>query len=445
MMNNDVAIFLARMTGSLLDPIFLTTVFFILALTRKLFEQAFGSIILAAITATLVSIMLIELTDQTISDDELSAFIAPRFFAAIGFGIIAELMLKILYPRKITERSSDSNSQNTQQALVSESQLEQSNGFTSDLRNEPSASLALQELPKVHSEQDNQFEEGRNSVKVNSQNSNSTLIFLPFVAWLIIFAIWLSTEPYGYRVDSEEQINAALIFLAGAVVCIALVKLIPKLAGQSIEGKVVEKSIAVARMNLNEYLRILKSSNDEEVGLALSLATSYAYHFKIERGIDLYHPASALSRDPGLPLEFSNLANRSKAVGEMHVSATLLVWVHTLRAFTMPQLRPQIIQMWSELRRGVNHVESYRLLVEQTTNKSANFTNVELIPIGLSKEVLNEGNLETNANKEILDGLLDELNSEELRARLLELKGLYEDGLITKEAYDARQIELLSK
>jgi len=80
-----------------------------------------------------------------------------------------------------------------------------------------------------------------------------------------------------------------------------------------------------------------------------------------DEGCDLLDPSICLAKDPMITFRLSNAIGKLQRSGNPQLAAGLMVWVHTLRAMTRPELRTLGRAMWRELERGFPHVEEAAL------------------------------------------------------------------------------------
>ena len=137
---------------------------------------------------------------------------------------------------------------------------------------------------------------------------------------------------------------------------------------------------------INEYITLLRSADDDEVGLALLAAVDFRNQYLAETGIDLFEPKLALFADDNLSFKFARQIEESQAENGI-LAVPLLVWAHTLRATQNPMVRELGREMWGELLRGLDHVdekiESFQFVIGRTPD----LTGMGKVPDGLSPAI----------------------------------------------------------
>jgi hypothetical protein len=129
-----------------------------------------------------------------------------------------------------------------------------------------------------------------------------------------------------------------------------------------------------AAAELSEFLTRMMEADGPVLGLTAMQAADVAARLYADTGgeIDLRSPRAALASRPALLAELIEAVIQLQKAGRQSEAPGTIVWVNTLRAELMPELRPSAKQMWSLIsRRGFLYVEAEearaRLLYEQKT------------------------------------------------------------------------------
>ncbi len=267
-------------------------------------------------------------------------------------------------------------------------------------------------------------------------------IVIAGIAWAVIFWIYILTEPYGSGMSGWEKEHATKVFMAGGVVFLFIGFVLDK--SKSSVGRMLStpirqkaKDFVSERMKkeIKDYIVLLKSADDEEVGLALVLTSNYAQKYLKDTGIDLYEPAVAVQLNPYITFEFSTKIEKYQSEGDNISAAPLLAWGHTLRAITNHQVRDLGREMWGELQRGLPYIDEKIEAVEIVFGEVADISRAKDIPVGLTPreqkttEAINEKSIST----------------EKLEVELENLKSLFEKGLLSKSIYETEQKKLLNR
>ena len=270
-----------------------------------------------------------------------------------------------------------------------------------------------------------------------SDESDSLGKVIRYLGWPILFFIWLSTEPYGSYLNSDEINQSILIFFVGLIIWVAVFGThkfrLPKMRMITTPFKIKAKNYSTNRMKneIQDFITLLRAADDEEVALALVAAVDFRNHFLAETKIDLFEPRVALIADDTLTIKFSRQIEDSQAEGGI-LTAPLLVWAHTLRAIQNPMVREQGREMWAELQRGLENADDKIDSLEFFIGRKADLTGLGEVPDGL-----------TPRNSFVDIKPPKGLSHTEQETELLRLKSLFERGLLTKEVYEQRQREIL--
>lgn len=99
---------------------------------------------------------------------------------------------------------------------------------------------------------------------------------------------------------------------------------------------------------MEQFLNSLKGADQLVIDMTAANAFLWATHFKL-RGIDLFTAETWLPQQISFPIQLHKLL-RDQQKQQFFSSATgLMVWLHTCRALTYPELRFIGREMWKEL------------------------------------------------------------------------------------------------
>ena len=146
---------------------------------------------------------------------------------------------------------------------------------------------------------------------------------------------------------------------------------------------------AKATDEIEQFLLALKGMSDEELGSAVAMAAVVRMSLR-QQGV---LPDEALGI--GLPLPEGqeavvrrNVVQTALAMQRQNhaMAGGAMVWVHTLRAYHLPEVRLLGRQMWSELQRGFAHALPALSFMEQQTRQPPPLGSAlatQFIPVGL--------------------------------------------------------------
>ncbi len=123
------------------------------------------------------------------------------------------------------------------------------------------------------------------------------------------------------------------------------------------------KAAKAAREDIERFILGLKGGSDEELGFVVAQATVFRLMF---RDKNLF-PDSALGVGPPLPnderlqvqtflgemvSQFQSESGGEAATGATSFALGTMVWLHSMRAVTYPEIRVLGREMWQQLERG---------------------------------------------------------------------------------------------
>jgi len=87
--------------------------------------------------------------------------------------------------------------------------------------------------------------------------------------------------------------------------------------------------------------------------------------------VDLRSPRAALVTQPTLLTELAEAITELQNAGNLFEALGPIIWINTLRAELIPELRPSVRQMWSLIdKRGFPFVAKAAKLYEEKTGRS---------------------------------------------------------------------------
>lgn len=108
---------------------------------------------------------------------------------------------------------------------------------------------------------------------------------------------------------------------------------------------------------LESFTELMREQQDEDLGMLVAMACDFRHKFLDATTIDLNRPEFAMDEHPELLFELCASVNEAQREGDFNTAGSMLVWVHTLRAASIPALTPAGQALWAELARGYPHVE----------------------------------------------------------------------------------------
>jgi len=118
----------------------------------------------------------------------------------------------------------------------------------------------------------------------------------------------------------------------------------------------------------------------------MSELLAYATHTRhlLERlGVDLSVPNDIYITHPNLLPELIKRVRAFQTQGNHIAASSMMVWAHTIRATTPPDLKELGTAMWRELSRGLSGVESAAASVAARTGQQLNIAGASMVPFSL--------------------------------------------------------------
>jgi hypothetical protein len=106
---------------------------------------------------------------------------------------------------------------------------------------------------------------------------------------------------------------------------------------------------------LRQFLGMLKAMDGSELGLVVAGVTHMRHALESE-GHNVMDPIVYTTASPTIAIHLGNLVRECQKQGRMQDAASLMVWLHTMRAGIRLELRGLAREMWGQLARGFPHV-----------------------------------------------------------------------------------------
>lgn len=131
---------------------------------------------------------------------------------------------------------------------------------------------------------------------------------------------------------------------------------------------------------LQAFIDSLKCMSPNDVSLIVMGATVVRNSFIKKSRIDFGNPVALLEKKPYIALNLGNLIKDCQRKNQFFHSAAYLVWMHTLRVASQPELYPLGVECWNELSRGIEYINSNPDLIAKCTSEYANPGGYDVIP-----------------------------------------------------------------
>ena len=137
------------------------------------------------------------------------------------------------------------------------------------------------------------------------------------------------------------------------------------------------------RIELNEFINILRSMDAEEIGPLIALATHWRHSF-LTYGYNVIDPFFCVSAYPDVILFLSKSVGKFQKQGKLENAAAFMVWLHTIRACATPSLRGPAREMWGQLSRGFPHVKKAAQGAFLLWGVELNIEHADKFPVGFT-------------------------------------------------------------
>lgn len=139
------------------------------------------------------------------------------------------------------------------------------------------------------------------------------------------------------------------------------------------------------RKELEHFLEGLRGADSDDIGLIVACATDWRHRLAVG-GCDLRFPAVCLLSDSTITFKLVKQIQALQKQGLPHLAVGLMVWVHSLRAMTRPELRRLGREMWKELSRGFDCAEEKAIGAASLIGVKYRTDDCDCIPDGLTPE-----------------------------------------------------------
>ncbi|MCR9128116.1 MAG: hypothetical protein NXI12_01195 [Alphaproteobacteria bacterium] len=137
------------------------------------------------------------------------------------------------------------------------------------------------------------------------------------------------------------------------------------------------------RKDIQNWVDSLRGSDGHELGFVVAQASEYR-HVLLESGINLLRPSIEAELDPNLTGRLSRQIVDLQKQGRQVAAPGLMVWVHSLRAVQVAEIRYLGREMWGHLSRGFPFAHEAAFDFLQQTGVRMRLENHDIFPEGLA-------------------------------------------------------------
>lgn len=142
--------------------------------------------------------------------------------------------------------------------------------------------------------------------------------------------------------------------------------------------------IRSAEEDIDRFIASLRGADVEDLRMIVAVATHWRHVFSAD-GIDLLDPVTAEKNKPTLLMTLNRLI-REVQKEKPEFAVGLMVWLHTVRAANMPELRYKGRIMWGELSQGFEGAEAAGFTLSIMQGVRLHLSTPDLVPAGLEPD-----------------------------------------------------------
>ena len=151
-------------------------------------------------------------------------------------------------------------------------------------------------------------------------------------------------------------------------------------------------SVKAATDDIQRFLQILKGSSSVELGELICFSTLARVKLRNRGSLkdEVFDVAATILEQAPAQYMISQLIPSLQKNKQFSEAAGLMVWLHSLRAFTYLEIRSYGRDMWKELNRGFKQAEESLEIVTMTQPDYVPIMEINelfFIPLGLEPEI----------------------------------------------------------
>lgn len=136
------------------------------------------------------------------------------------------------------------------------------------------------------------------------------------------------------------------------------------------------------------FVEGLRAADSSEVGPILAIATHCRHDLFDNFGWQLLDPIVAEQLHPAITIELGSLIRQHQKARSTIYASGLMVWLFSVRAANIIELRQVGRDMWGQLERGLPFVHQATADLFRATGFALTIDGCEEIPLGLTPEPL---------------------------------------------------------
>lgn len=162
--------------------------------------------------------------------------------------------------------------------------------------------------------------------------------------------------------------------------------------GRWIKKKIYDAGYKTGLEEIERFTLSIRGQTGEEIGMLLAIANLIRIELMNDDRLSMQvlNFESSESEHANAQMFVSNMVRVFQKENQKSDAAGTMVWLHSLRAQSYPELRIKGREMWAELSRGFEHVYDALNDIEAMTQKALpELSNEEIyfIPVGLEPRV----------------------------------------------------------
>lgn len=140
-----------------------------------------------------------------------------------------------------------------------------------------------------------------------------------------------------------------------------------------LQRRVEQRTLRVGRDGLEQFVSTLAGQSEQQIAVFVVMAAAVRLRLREAGHLpdDVLHISPEREYEQATVLQrIARLARRHQRRSEYLEAAGAMVWVHTLRALTVPDLQELGYQMWRQLERALPHAADALARIESATHQT---------------------------------------------------------------------------
>jgi hypothetical protein len=152
------------------------------------------------------------------------------------------------------------------------------------------------------------------------------------------------------------------------------------------------RMIKIMEQEIKQYIQSIQGMDNGDIACVILHATMARNVTGRNLGVNFLDPIIELENNVSITLKIGDMIKASQRDKQYVVAASFMVWLHTFRSISQPEMRIYGKQLWKELNRGIMYInDNTHMLYTYTYLEAADIMDYHQIPLGLNwSDSLNE-------------------------------------------------------